>query len=302
MIKVRDVKVNVDFFMVISSAIREFIISGISRLVISGKLAVSGTLLLLIFSIFPMQAIAESRNIYVGDLIDIKVITKEFSRSELEEKFKDFEIVSINEDREGFLITLRTFETGEKKIQLGDKEIIIDVKSTLDDIQRDDVFEGSLDPEEAGFSVEWRDIFYLLLAIMLVSGCISFRKYLAKRKIRILTPFEQFVMQINSIPLDDDNFFVKLTAGLKEYIESAYSCCIRGKTSTELVNAISGLPGLYESLPAIRSWLTECDRLKFTGVKVSKEKRQAVCSELIELVKKIDEKNGEFKKAKGVAS
>ena len=253
-------------FVLISSAICRLIISEVTKLV------VTGTMLLLIFSVLPMQIFAESRNIYIGDLIEIKVITKEFSRSELEEKFKDFEIVSINEDREGFLITLRTFETGEKKIQLGDKEIIIDVKSTLDEIQRDDVFEGSLDPEEAGFCVEWRYVFYLLLAIMMVSGYINFRKYLSKRKILTMTPFERFILQIDSTSLDDDEFFVKLTAVFKEYIESTYSCHIRGKTSSELVNAISGLPGLCEDLSAIRSWLTESDRLKFTGIKVSKRK------------------------------
>ena len=275
-------------------------------------------MLIMIFSASHIQTIArsgntdtESRSIYVGDIIEIRIITQEFSRDELEEKFKDFEIVSIEEEKDGYIIALRTFETGEKRILLGDKEIVIDVKSTLDEIQRDDVFEGSLDPEEVGFSIEWRYVFYFLLAVMIVSGCISFKEYLGKRKVRTMTPFERFILQINNVSSDDDMFFVKLTASFKEYIESAYLCCIRGKTSSELVEAISGFPALHENLTAIKAWLTECDRLKFSGIKVSKEKRQDFCSELIELVKKIDEKRIEdlklkeakkAEKAKGVAS
>jgi len=259
--------------------------------------------LLMFFSVgsIPLQAMAESENvdagsrsIYVGDIIEIKIVTEEISRDEIEEKFKDFEIVSIKEQKDGYIIALRTFETGEKRILLGDKEIVIDVKSTLDEIQRDDVFEGSLDPEEAGFSIEWRYIFYFLLTVMLVSGCISLREYLAKRKIRTMTPFERFIRLVNSISPDDDMFFVKLTAGFKEYVEATYSCSIRGKTSIELINTICSFPVLCESLPAIKSWLMECDRLKFSGVKVSKEKKHDFCSELVELVRWIDERISEI--------
>ncbi len=76
------------------------------------------TLLLLILTLFYSgQVQAEARNIYVGDLIELRISTQEFTKDALIDKFKDFEIVDLDEDNGGYLLTLRSFEAGEKKVE-----------------------------------------------------------------------------------------------------------------------------------------------------------------------------------------
>ena len=45
--------------------------------------------------VFANPLIAEERNIYVGDLIELKITTQVFTEEEIREKFKDFEISII---------------------------------------------------------------------------------------------------------------------------------------------------------------------------------------------------------------
>ena len=247
--------------------------------------------LLPVLSLFVMchQAAAEARSIYVGDLIDIRIANSDLSQEELKEKFKDFEIVKLREEADGTILTLRTFETGEKKILLGDKELIIDVKSTLDDIKREDVFEGDMNPEED--SADTGLLPYLLFippVFMLVTGAIILARQLKKRKSESLTPYQSFLRHSGALSEQDGEFFVNLTFCLKQYIEAAYSCRIRGKTSSEILESAVSLQGLQPMLQDMGEWLGECDRLKFSGINVSREKKQELHSDLTELVRKIE--------------
>jgi hypothetical protein len=231
---------------------------------------------------------AEARSIYVGDLIDIRITTREYSQEELREKFKDFEIVKLEEYDDSFLITLRTFETGERKILLGDKELIIDVKSTLDEIQREEVFEGSLSHEEATTVTGWQYLLFIPPVIMLATGVILFTRHLKKRKTETLTPYQRFLRHTGNLSEQDEDFFVSLTYFLKQYLEEVYSCRIRGKTSTEILAVAVTLHGLQSLLPDLEEWLKEAVRLKFSGINVSREKKQELHIALNDLVRRIE--------------
>jgi hypothetical protein len=250
-------------------------------------------LLTLLFILLPGQIHAEARNIYVGDLIELRISTQELSKDAIIDKFKDFEIVHLVEDNGGYLLTLRSFEPGEKKIRLGNKEIVITTKSTLDEIKRDGIFEGSFAPVKTGFQMNWQYAIYAFLIIFLLSGGIHYyRKYYRKRNIASLNPFQYFSNQMKSIAVDDDQYFVKMTFYFKAYIEAAYSCRIRGKTASEIIDEISRMPGLQENSQEIRAWLEESNRLKFSGVVVFNEAKQALHKHLVNLVGKIDELKG----------
>lgn len=259
------------------------------------KIVLSLLVLFLSLIILSGWVLAEERSIFVGDLIQIKVSSQKVSSEELRDKFKDFEIVNIEDKKDGYLITLRSFETGEKKIQLGDKEIVIDIKSTLNEIKRNDIFEGKLILEKAGISINWKYVFYILLMVFLLTGVMNLIRYLKNRKVSLISPYQHFMNQTNNISVEDDRYFVKLTFCFKEYIEFCYSCRIRGKTSSEIIDEMSCLPGLQSSLPIIRSWLEKSDQFKYAGIHVSKEKKQKLHEELTELVRKIEEtKEGEL--------
>lgn len=229
-----------------------------------------------------------SRNIYVGDIITLKITSRDFSPDDLREKFKAFEIVEIKDEPDGYVLSLRTFETGEKKILLGDKEISINVQSTLDDIQREGIFEGAATVMESGFPFHWRILFYVAAGIFILSGCIVLVRAFLKRKIKALSPYRMFLMRSSSLSAEDESYFVDLTFYFKEYIESLYKCRIIGKTSVEIVKELNRLQALDTMLPEIQKWLTECDRFKFTGMSVSKEIKQAHYGELLKLAENID--------------
>lgn len=235
-----------------------------------------------------IHVMAEERSIYVGDLINIKVSTVQFTEDELREKFKDFEIVDIKNNDGSYLITLRSFETGEKTVQLGDKKIEIIVKSTLDELKQENIFEGDLSTENAGFSLNFNYVFYILVIIFLVTVSINLWRFIKKRKTSLISTYEHFINETNSIILDDD-CFVKMTLSLKQYLESTYVCSIRGKTSDEIISEIRRIPDLQSSIDITSSWLKKCDYYKFTGVSVLREEKQELLRELVELVKKIRE-------------
>ncbi|QGQ95655.1 hypothetical protein EHS13_12550 [Paenibacillus psychroresistens] len=255
------------------------------------------TLIILFLTLFFMplagQVQAEARSIYVGDLIELKISTQEFSKDAIIDKFKDFEIVHLTEDKGVYLLTLRSFEPSEKKVRLGNKEIAITIKSTLDEIQRDGIFEGDLTPEKPGFQLNWQYAIYALLLIFLLSGGIYyFRRYYRKKNKALITPFQHFINQMKGMSEDDDQYFVKMTFYFKTYIEAAYSCMIRGKTSSEIIDEISLMPGLQESAQEIRDWLEESNRLKFSGVVAFEGAKQHLHGHLVDLVGRINEHKG----------
>ena len=91
-----------------------------------------------------------------------------------------------------------------------------------------------------------------------------------------------------SLTAEDDNYFVGLTYCFKEYLENMFQCRIIGKTSTEIIDEITGIHPLDTVLSDIRAWLTECDRMKFTGIKVLREQKLEHYWILLDLVKEID--------------
>ncbi len=241
-------------------------------------------ILLILF--LPTSVRAEERNIYVGDLIELKINTSAYSLEELREKFDGFEIVALEQTPDGALITLRTFETGEKTVVLGDKQIVIRVQSTLDNYQREDVFEGDLNAQSPGFMPDWRIPAGLSALVFLLSGAFLVIKLFQKRK--PVPPLERFIRAVSNVSLDSRDAPVQLTLCLKLYLEARFSVRIRGKTSGEIMKELSSLPDLQEKLPEIRPWLEKCDELKFSGKEASLDEKQALCTALKMLVERLE--------------
>lgn len=230
----------------------------------------------------------DGRNIYAGDIITLEIAAGGISSEDLREKFSDFEIVELKETDELYLLSIRTFEPGEYSVLLGDKEIVITVASTLDDIDRDDIFEGGAQVMEPGFTFHWRILFYIAAGVFGLSGGSVMLKIILKKRVKLFKPYQLFLQRSNSLATENDNYFVDLTRYFKEYIESLYQCRIIGKTSLEIINKLKKIQPLEIMLSDIEEWLTECDSLKFTGVRVSNEKKREHYEKLLDLVKKID--------------
>ena len=245
-------------------------------------------LIIMLLFISSISIFAKQRNIYVGDLINIKIDTVMYDEDEIREKFQDFEIVSIDNTDTGYILTLRSFETGKKTILLDDKELEINVNSTLDEIDRDELYKGELNTESRR-SFNYSYIFYLVLIIFLISTSITLIKFIIKKKKVSINIYKRFQKELKDISLEDNDCFVKMTKGLKEYLQSKYQCQIRGKTCDEIMVEISSIGQLSDILSEIKSWLTICDYYKFSGVVVAMEQRQELYTNLIALVEKIEQ-------------
>lgn len=256
---------------------------------IKRKITLLLSLISLLLLISSMTILAEERNIYVGDLINIEVETDLYNEDDIREKFKDFEIVEIKESDKGYLVTLRSFETGKQTIQLDNKGIEIEVKSTIDEIDKDGIYEGDSNTQNYGFSFNYSYIFYVLIIIFLVTGSISLWKLLKRKKTISVSAFRRFQNEVDAISLEDRKCFVTMTLELKNYLQSKYSCSIRGKTCNEIIAEISSITILEPFIPDIRSWLQMSDYYKFTGVVVTIEQKQELLEKLIELVEKIEQ-------------
>jgi len=231
---------------------------------------------------------AEPRNIYIGDIITLQISSRGLSAEELIGKFQAFEILEIKDENASYLISLRTFEVGEHKILLGDKEIVINVQSVLDNIQREGIFEGDTGVMEPGYLFKWNALFYIAAGLFVLSGGYVLTKALLKGVIVTQSPYQVFLRRSGSLSVENDDYFVDLTFYFKEYLEGLYQFRIIGKTSAEIVNELKGINLLNTMLPEINEWLTECDRLKFTGVNVSTGTKQEHYEKLLKLVEKID--------------
>ena len=176
-------------------------------------------------------------------------------------------------------------------MNLGDKEIVITINSALADIQRDDVFDGDTSPEGAGFAVDWKYLFFALLAVFLVTGVLLLRKYMAKRRASQLSPYDRFIGHCRLLQFSDRFYYAKLTMYFKEYIESVFNISIKGKTTGEIMDSINRLQGLQHVLPGIENWLRESDYYKFSGVSASNEKKKMLIEELVEIVDRIEREN-----------
>ncbi len=243
---------------------------------------------LLIFSfvlLLPLGKVnAKERSIYIGDLIHIKITTQGITEKDIRDKFMDFEIVNLKEEVDGYLLTIRSFETGETTIQLGNDELKITVKSTLEDIDRGEVFEGDLNPQKASLFMEWQYLLYVSILVFLVTGGITLFRLIRRKKMIVLTPYQYFIKQTNLVILSEDSCLVQMNLCLKEYIETSYSCSIKGKTSEEIIKELSIIPKLQASQQSLYNWFEKCDYFKFTKAVASMEFNQAILEDLKELV------------------
>ena len=230
----------------------------------------------------------DARSIYIGDVILLEISARGLFAEEIREKFKDFEVMEYKEDAGRYLVSLRTFEPGAYVVSLGDKEIVIDVRSTLEDIERDGVFEGGARVIPPGFSMHWRILFYMAASVFALTCLTMLSRTVLGKKPGALAPYQLFLRRSASLSVESETYFVELTRCFKEYIERLYQCRIIGKTSQEIVHALTGIRSLDPMLSDIELWLRECDRLKFTGIQVPNDIKREHYRALLSLAEKVD--------------
>lgn len=212
-----------------------------------------------------------AKDINVGDLIKIKISGVE--KEKIVEGFKnsDLQIESIEKSNNGYILSLRGYKVGESNVTLGNKKLTLDIKSVLDENDKEiyphlsDNSDTLLHREKFPYPLVIGIILSLSSLIYLIKG-IKFTK-----KEKILSSEEKFEKRVANL---SKNWDFDLSMAIREYID--------GKYNTHFVN------GNYESVGLIDSedikFINNLDRYKF-----SKENRD-LKDETLKKVREIFEK------------
>jgi hypothetical protein len=230
----------------------------------------------------------ENRAIYIGDLIKLEIANTNLSKEDIRDSFKDFEIESLEKLNSGYQVGIRSFKAGEKVVNLGDKELKIQVASTLDEVNRKDIFEGDLEPKEAEKMLPLYKLLVVMVAIIALLSFLRLRKIFGKRNRKELSIYSQFRTKVEELSLKDENYFVFLTLAFKDYLEQTFNRKIVGKTSSEIIAEINYIPQLDDYLNQIKEWLNFADICKYRGKEVSLEEKKKKRDELVRIVDLIE--------------
>ena len=267
-----------------------------------------------------------ARNIYIGDIVALEIPDSAVSAGELEEQFKDFEILEIRElsgwphgfgwlpgrspgfewlpERRGYRITLRAIAPGEYAARPGGGNVVISVASVLGDIDRDDVFEGGPDDLPAGAAVPWHILCIASAVVFAGSGGTLLYRLIQKRLAKPPVPLRVFLARTGALAVGGENYLVDLTRCFKDYLEAVFRCRFIGKTTSEIIMELKETFVPEAMLADIRKWLAECDMFKFSGVSVHTADKTAHYEKLLNLTGRIDEAvlAGEAAKSAGNAA
>ncbi|MCT4597751.1 MAG: hypothetical protein N4A50_07765 [Vallitalea sp.] len=233
--------------------------------------------------------LAEERNIYIGDMVTIEINSAIINEEEVVIALEEFEIVELEETNKGYLVTIRSFDIGEKKVIIGNQEINITISSTLEDINRDDIYEGDLNVKSYGSNIPWLYIYIFVLVICIVSGVILLIRKIRTPKHKQPTAYESFISSLELISNEADTYLVDSTILLKKYIEEVFNCIIKGKTSSEIMTELQSIDETSQYRTDIYNWLIECDTYKFSKDKISNEEKVQLRLSLIKIVSLMNE-------------
>ena len=246
---------------------------------------------ILLFAIFSSRAVAGGtgeRSIFIGDLITLKISADGYSLEGLLGEITEFEIVESRQQGDDYLLTLRTFEPGEYRIVLGDKELLIKVSSTLDELERDGIFTLDPQPLDSLYNPYWKYIFLALSILFLTFLYFFIRLFIKEKREKALGSHALFQKRVAELDIDSADYFVELSLSFKEYLEKTFACRLRGKTSREIMEELRGIALLEEKRAEIEDWLLQADRYNYTGKLPDRETREKGRENLDQIVLDIE--------------
>lgn len=253
------------------------------------------------FNIIATQATQETqaRDIYIGDLIELDIDSDLISKEDLTEAFKDFEIMSLENKEIGYHLIIRTMIPSTYEVMVDGQKIRIEVKSTLDAFQREDIFEGQSQ------SLEEKSVLPLWIGLSLSSGIFLFAgifllvKSLKRKKTVTLTAYEKFEMMVQQSERASDTYLGAITKALKVYLSTMLGIQIIGLTSSEMIEVLRKEAMLSDLIEPLKEWLERCDTVKYRGSIGQEEAavKASLCEELVrisgEIKRMLDQRAGE---------
>lgn len=249
-------------------------------------------LVLFIMMACSFVSLAATRDLYVGDIIELTIDDNSHSEEAIRKAFSTMDIVELDLDEAGYKLKVRSFETGSHDIILDNQSLVIEVHSTLDVIDRQTIFPGEIVLEEGGMAVYWRGFLYTFMMVSLVSGIWLFIRKLKVKQAKVLEPYEALKCAIDKLPEASDQYLGQLNHCLKGYFFKRYNLDTKGMTTGELIDALRTCDLDEASVNKIEGWLSKSDAYKFSNLSVEASDNKQMATELLEIIGDIHEERG----------
>ncbi|WP_302820752.1 hypothetical protein [Fusobacterium ulcerans] len=163
-----------------------------------------------------------AKDINIGDTVTLQITG--VSKEKIMDSFKntDFSIESMKDGKDGAVIlSVKGFKTGENIINIGNKEVTIDIKSVLtpDDkeifINLSDESDKNLFLHQFPYGAVISTAAGIAALVIILLGI-----KIKKDKTIHLTPEEKFENEMNM--LSEDKWFYEISYALREYIDKKY--------------------------------------------------------------------------------
>lgn len=225
-----------------------------------------------LFIFLLISSLIFAKDINVGDLIRLKVEGVE--KEEIIKGFEDskLQLEEIKDSEDSYIISVRGYTTGENSVVIGDKKLTFNIKSVLDEKDKEiyphlsDNSDNSLYLPKFPYQIVIGGILGFLSLIYLLKG-IKFKK-----REKILTPEERFENIISNL---DENWEFQLSLALREYIDSRYN--------SHFINGNYNIIGMIDSEDI--KFIEKLDRYKFS--KEKKEFQEEVLKQVKEIFNKV---------------
>ncbi len=210
------------------------------------------------------MVLAESRSIYVGDQIVLDVMKNQVSRDEIVEIFEAFEMVEFVELDKVYRLTLRTMTPGSYEVTVGNQKVLIEVKSLLEEIDRDDIFEGDMTPPKRLPIWPARLVMFASGLVFLIAAILWIIKVAFKKKRKEVKAIDLFYQSLESMSLGDALALGGMSIAYKTYLSKELKLNLVGATSSELVAHMSQI--FSEELTGqMEEWFHQCDVMNYKG-------------------------------------
>lgn len=231
---------------------------------------------------------AEARSIYIGDDILLKIEDTSLTKEAIEGAFKDFRIDDIHATNTGYEVRVSPLLVGKQEVDLSSQKIIFDVKSTLDEIDRDGIFQMDL-PTKASLNP---NVVYILLLIsgvtMLLTNGIYLWGRFKKEPVQYHSPYDVFLQICENNNEADKHLLGEFTKASKIYLSAMLRQSVIGLTSRQL----SESSVMQEIDPTLSSayleWLYDCDTLKYQACDVTEEEFYHMKERLLRIVENLE--------------
>lgn len=232
--------------------------------------------------IFLVSQLALGRDILIGDRINLLISGS--TEEKIRKAFHDFEIESISETDGGLKIALRGYQAGEQVVEIGDKSLVFNIKSSLEGGEKDiypDLSDNSGRLLSRG-SFPWIFVSGILIGLAALTALLWVVIGSRKKCMEQISPRERFYGGLDSLG-EDYTYDIS-------YLTREYADHLMGS------NLLSGRYEKEMEVPQeLTCFLEELDKLKFAKNSLgNREELTARAKKLIGVIE-VSQSNTEIK-------